>query len=391
VHLGERECSVQRRHQKLIEESPSTAVDPDLRERMGSAALRLARAAGYSNAGTVEFLLLPEGEFAFLEVNARLQVEHPVTELVTGLVLVELQLRVAAGEPLGFAQSDVQLHGHAIEVRVVAEDPLADWLPSSGRIDDCVLPTSVRVDTWVAEGTTVSSYYDSLLAKLIAHGATRDAALANLKDALRRTWIDGVATNLDVLLGTLEEPAFGQGSLHTGFLEEHAIVEGTAEVPEGALAAATAAERFDDPWRARTGWRMGGIDYLLEWVRAGRLHRARLDRDQLRTLGEVLALGQRRVVSLEGRSYRLEPPKGPPLERAARATGGGGLSAPMPARVAKIVVAPGEEVAQNQPLVVLEAMKMEHVVEAPHAGVVAQVCVAVGEQVSAGTELVVLE
>ncbi len=414
VYLAERECSVQRRHQKLIEESPSPAVGPDLRRRMGEAAVRLARAAGYTNAGTVEFLLLPDDEFAFLEVNARLQVEHPVTEQVTGLDLVELQLRIASGEALRVSQSDVvPADGHAIEVRVVAEDPLGGWVPSSGTIERCVFPPTVRVDTWIGDGTVVSSHYDSLLAKVIAHAPTRRQAIATLAAALGRTWIDGVADNLDVLLATLEHPAFQAGDLHTAFLDEHHVVEDTAELPPAVMAAASMAPAppAGDPWRTPSGWRIARADQPSTWMRAGRTHTARVSLETVAVAGKTLSAhplsgdrvaieGQildvsrdrdRLLVAFDGRHFRLRRPPPPGVDRVARSSGAGGdLTAPMPARVVKIAVAAGEDVAQNQPLVILEAMKMEHVVEAPHAGVVGEICVAVGDQVPAGARLVLL-
>ena len=199
---------------------------------MGEAALRLVQAAGYEGAGTVEFLLDATGAFFFLEVNARLQVEHPVTEAVTGLDLVEQQLRVAAGEPLGFAQGDVRLDGHAMELRIVAEDPLTGFLPSTGVVTALDLPGGVRVDTGIEAGSTISPYYDSLLAKVVAHGADRATVVAALVDALDATRIEGVATNVDLLAAVLDEPAFRAGELHTGFLEEHAIVDRLAAVPD---------------------------------------------------------------------------------------------------------------------------------------------------------------
>ncbi len=241
VHLGERECSIQRRHQKLIEESPSPAVTRELRAAMGEAALRLARAAGYRNAGTVEFLLDPSGAFFFLEVNARLQVEHPVTEAVTGLDLVEQQLRVAAGRPLGFDQGAVRLDGHAMELRVVAEDVAAGFLPSTGVVTVRELPVNVRVDAGIAAGGVVSPYYDSLVAKLVAHGQDRADCIAQLREALDATDIQGVATDVELLAAVLDEPAFEAGALHTGFLAEHRIVERLAEVPDEVVAAAAAA------------------------------------------------------------------------------------------------------------------------------------------------------
>jgi 3-methylcrotonyl-CoA carboxylase alpha subunit len=432
VHLGERECSVQRRHQKLIEESPSPAVDSLLRAQLGEAALRLARAAGYTNAGTVEFLLDEQGQFAFLEVNARLQVEHPVTEAVTGLDLVELQLAVAAGEPLPLSQEDVRFDGHAIEVRVIAEDVLAGFLPSSGAIAHVEHSRLVRVDTWVQDATTVSPYYDSLLAKLIAHDVDRATTARRLAQALQETWIDGVADNVDLLLATIEHPAFLEGDLHTMFLSEHHIVESVGAVPAPVMAAVGALDALappsdDDPWRQQTAWRLGRVDQPAAWTRAGRSHQARIAanltgagvqvatggadesvdvrpiavadrRARLSVAGRATTVWddrQRRIVEWEGRSYRLERQKSLSVEETARdrgvAGGTGRLTAPMPARVVRITVTAGQQVSQNQPLVVLEAMKMEHVVEAPHAGVVTEVCVQVGAQVASGAQLLTLQ
>ncbi len=431
VHLGERECSIQRRHQKLVEESPSPAVDATLRAQMGEAAIKLARAAGYTNAGTVEFLLDDKGQFAFLEVNARLQVEHPVTEAVTGLDLVEQQLRIAAGEPLAFTQDEVELAGHAIEVRVIAENPLAGFLPSSGTIAEFHVPSFVRVDSGVAEGSTVSPHYDSLLAKLISHEATRTDALRAMAQALQETVVEGVRTNVDLLLSTIEHPAFVDGHLHTGFLAEHAIVEEVASVPAEVLAAACALDflyphQQDDPWRGPAAWRLGRIAQPAAWVRAGRAHSALVsDGGAARVLEVVVgermlavqplrgdypaAMRRLRVdgrsvtiweqdewcaVEWQGRSYRLQRPPPLSIEDTARDRGASGhtgrLSAPMPGRIVKIAVSPGQQVRPHDPLVVLEAMKMEHVVEAPHAGVVQEVCVEVGQQVAAGELLLAL-
>ena len=421
IHLGERECSVQRRHQKLIEETPSPAVDTDLRARMGEAALRLARAAGYSNAGTVEFLLDEDDRFAFLEVNARLQVEHPVTEAVTGLDLVELQIRVATGEPLALSQSEVRLSGHALEARVIAEDPLAGWVPSSGSITHFNVPGDARVDTWLQAGTTVSPFYDSLLAKVIAHAPTRAEAIALLADALSRTRIDGVRHNVDLLLTVLETPAFVDGDLHTRFLEEHHVLESVAETPAEVIAAASAIDHFQpspaDPWTGPRAWRMARVEQPVMWVRAGREYPARVSEEPLgyavAVNGEVVRpLGPERVdvagtparvtddaslrvVVYQDRTYRLTRAQAPSLETTAQAgrhgAAEGGLSAPMPGRIVKIAVAAGQQVGQNEPLLVLEAMKMEHVVEAPHPGVVAELHVKVGDQVPAGAPLLTLE
>jgi 3-methylcrotonyl-CoA carboxylase alpha subunit len=427
IHLGERECSVQRRHQKLIEETPSPAVDHVLREQMGASALRLARAAGYRGAGTVEFLLDADATFAFLEVNARLQVEHPVTEAVTGLDLVELQLRVASGEPLGLAQSDVRLDGHAIEARVIAEDPLAGFLPSSGTVQVFRFSDSLRVDTWVRDNTTVSPFYDSLLAKVIAHGADRAASVGKLSEALRGMRVEGVRHNVDLLLATVETPAFRRGELDTGFLEEHHVVEELRAVPSAVLAAAAALDHLveppaSDPWQARGAWRQARLGQPTVWTRAAIEHAARvsavegvtrqvlveIDGEHLHVhrglpdgrvlVGEdgVTVQGDAdfRAVVWGGRTYRLERRRPVRVDDVARDRGAGGesgvLTAPMPGRIAKLAVRTGQQVAQNEPLLVLEAMKMEHLVEAPHAASVAEIHVREGEQVSAGALLLTL-
>jgi 3-methylcrotonyl-CoA carboxylase alpha subunit len=428
VHLCERECSIQRRHQKLIEETPSPAVDEDLRQRMGEAALRLARAAGYANAGTVEFLLDEAGQFAFLEVNARLQVEHPVTEAVTRLDLVELQLQVAAGEPLPITQPDIQLDGHAIEARVIAEDPQAGFLPSSGLVEQFDIPPDARVDTWVSAGTRVSPYYDSLLAKVIAYADTRAHATQRLAHALREFRIRGVQNNLDLLLATVESPAFLQGELHTGFLQQHELVDQLSDIPSAVLAAASVMDvllpaHSADPWRAITAWRIARTDQPAAWTRGGATHSARvsspLDSDgvdvetgssmhhvqlisrevplRVSVDGESISVWDNvdhRLVEWRDQSFRLLRTPPPSVEETGRerAAGGGAgsLLAPMPARVVKVNVAEGEQVRQNQPLIVLEAMKMEHVVEAPHAGTVTAVCVEPGQQVAGGMRLLTI-
>ncbi len=441
VHLGERECSVQRRHQKLIEESPSPAVTPSLREAMGDAALRLARAAGYRNAGTVEFLLDESGAFFFLEVNARLQVEHPVTEAVTGLDLVEEQLRVAAGERLGFGQGDVRLDGHAMELRVVAEDVGAGFLPSTGVATAFDLPADVRVDTGIEAGSTISPFYDSLVAKVIAHGPDRPACLERLREAVDETWIEGVATNLDLLAAVLDEPAFVTGDLHTGFLDEHRVADGLGIVPSEVIAAATAARWLGlagqvpppDPWRSGRSWRLGRVAEPSRWrladgtVRAaeaspgGRPGMAMVSvgdeaygvavtgRDaggalQLAVAGvdpgsDATAIvrptaGRRRHASVEwaDRRHRLAPAPPPAVgSLAPDADEPDALTAPMPGRVVRLLVATGDHVVANAPLVVLEAMKMEHVIAASAPGRVTGLHVTVGDRVARGAALVDLD
>ena len=273
VHLGERECSIQRRHQKVVEETPSTALDPSSREALCAAGVAAARAAGYVNAGTVEFLLAPDGTFFFLEMNTRLQVEHPVTEAVTGLDLVRLQLEVAAGRPLPLVQEDVVARGHALECRLYAEDPERDDLPSPGRILHLAEPTGpgIRVDSALAPGVEVTVHYDPLLAKVVTWGFERGESIERMRDALRRTVVLGVVTNLARLRAIVEHPAFAAGELHTGFIEEHLAAPARRRCPPPAAVAAVAAAlsqrgapgRGDgvrvapDPWASRGPWRIG--------------------------------------------------------------------------------------------------------------------------------------
>ena len=449
VHLGERECSIQRRHQKLIEESPSPAVTPRLRAVMGEAALRLARAAGYRNAGTVEFLLDDAGAFYFLEVNARLQVEHPVTEAVTGLDLVEQQLRVAAGEPLGFGQADVRFDGHAMEVRIVAEDVAAGFLPATGVVTAFEIPGAVRVDAAIGAGSAVSPFYDSLVAKVIAHGRDRAEAIGRLHDALDVTRIDGVATNVDLLAAVLDEPAFLAGDLHTGFLAEHRVVEGLVGVPDEVIAAAAAARslapgaaagaadasgvpaaatggRAADPWQSGRPWRLGRAGEPTRWAVGGCEREVMTTLDETRrtarvalgghlievewsggdaAAGWLLTIGGERVlvrprtgagraetVTWRGRRHRIAIAPPPSLEMLSEdADAPDALAAPMHGRIVRIHVAVGDHVRANTPLLVLEAMKMEHVIAASAPGRVTRLHVAVGDQVGRGAPLVDLE
>jgi 3-methylcrotonyl-CoA carboxylase alpha subunit len=272
VHLGERECSVQRRHQKVVEETPSPALTPAEREELCAAGIAAARAAGYVNAGTVEFLLSPDGTLSFLEMNTRLQVEHPVTEAVTGLDLVRLQLEVAAGRPLPLAQEDVVPRGHALECRLYAEDPWNDDLPSPGRVLHLAEPEGpgIRVDSGLDTGSEVSVHYDPLLSKIVTWGRDRAEAIERMRDALRRTVVLGVVTNLARLRAIVEHPAFAAGELHTGFIEEHLaeLAPSPCPPPEAIAAVAAALRRArgrrsvargtaPDPWTALGPWRLG--------------------------------------------------------------------------------------------------------------------------------------
>lgn len=429
LELGERECSIQRRYQKLVEESPAPHLPPEVRASLAEAALRLARAAGYQNAGTVEFILDEAGQFFFLEVNARLQVEHPVTELVTGLDLVELQLRVAAGEPLPLRQADVRRDGHAIECRVIAEDPRAGFLPSPGRVGVFAPPVGVgiRNDVGVNPGSLVPSEYDSLLAKLVVAGRDRMEAVVRLRRALGSYRVAGVQTNLDLLRAIAASEPFAQGFLSTRFLDEHRVIDALDEAPAEVVAAAALADLAprtpssvaSDPWRNAGAWRLGRFEQRSQWEVGARLHEAVATEDlqtgevevvlaDARVRGRVLAPGVVHVgteiahvdqrddgylVTWKGRTYDLRRgggQAGVAEARPSNRTGGvsGLVVAPMPGRVARVAVRTGESVGPHQRLVVLEAMKMEHVLEAPAAGVVRSVEVAPGDQVTRGQVLV---
>ncbi|MGN6188117.1 MAG: acetyl/propionyl/methylcrotonyl-CoA carboxylase subunit alpha [Conexibacter sp.] len=412
LHLGERECSLQRRHQKVIEEAPSPVVSPELRARMGEAACALARAAGYVGAGTVE-LIAPRddpGSFYFLEVNARLQVEHPVTELVTGLDLVELQLRVAAGEPLPLAQDDVTLSGHAVEARVYAEDPANGFLPSTGRVIAYRAPSGARVDSGIEEGSEVTAHYDPLLAKVIASGADRSVALARLDRALAELRVVGPTTNAPWLRALLARPEVRAGELDTTLIERlgPAVASPTLvdDLPGLAVLALLGSPASDDSWDALDGWRLGG-------VRAPA--RMRLDGPSGSALDAVApAVGVRRVrdgLGIEGEGGVLRtvevypdgaavwlvdggvPTRWSVAVDRARGSGaaGGSLDAPMPGTVIDVRVAPGAAVAEGDTLVILESMKMELAIQAPADGVVAEVFVATGDRVAQSAPLVALE
>jgi 3-methylcrotonyl-CoA carboxylase alpha subunit len=443
VHLGERECSIQRRHQKIVEESPCVALDERLRGEMGGAAVRLARAAGYRNAGTVEFMLDADGAFYFLEVNTRLQVEHPVTELVTGYDLVHLQIRVAAGERLPFTQEEVRLRGHAIEARVYAEDP-ATFLPATGPVLALIAPEGpgIRNDPGVEGGDDVTVHYDPMVAKLIVYAPDRAAAVARLRRAIDDYAVLGLTTNLSLLRDIVAHPAFAAGETHTGFLEETGLACWSADpsIPPEVLVAATIFRTLDletqpDPFAVL--WRGGGA-YRHRFVAGGMTHTAAIDRlpgaadapstyrpspiafnvvvdDQpmrvevvaRRGVALFLRFGSRqerfyvarrdRICYLHWRGvhYRLQELE--PLDVDALALGsnaGSGqasLQAPMSGTIVKLLVEQGQRVSAGQPLVVLEAMKMEHAIAAPHAGVVSHVYFQAGQIVDSGAILVDLQ
>jgi len=442
VHLGERECSLQRRHQKVIEEAPSPVLDPAMRARMGEAAVGAAKACGYTGAGTVEFIVphtpagqVPE-EFFFLEMNTRLQVEHPVTELVTGLDLVEQQLRVAAGEPLGFTQEQVTMTGHAVEARLYAEDPARGFLPTGGRILVYAEPSGegVRVDSGVAEGVDVGSAYDPMLAKVIAHGPDRATALGRLDAALRDLTLLGPATNGAFLRLLLAHPDVAAGALDTSLAERIAEDMPPAGLPHDVLVAAAMARLLAlepegahvDPFDIPGGWRIGEPAWAVWRLRpeggdADPVEvrvRGRATAAEVAVAGEPpLAATARRegahgllvTVGGEARRYAYAERGGTALlgrdgatwalreedrlEAARHQHAGdaaGPLVAPMPGTVTVVEVRAGDEVVAGQTLLVVEAMKMEHPIKAPVDGVVAEVLVAAGDRVDMDQRLAVV-
>jgi len=421
IHLHERDCSLQRRHQKVIEEAPAPGMTAALRAAMGQVAVEAARAVGYVGAGTVEFIadatqgLRPDG-FWFMEMNTRLQVEHPVTEAVTGLDLVEWQFRVAAGEALPLAQDRVPLDGHAIEARLYAEDPDRGFLPSTGRIFALALPAGegLRVDAGVAEGDAMTRFYDPMIAKVIAHGATRNAAIERLAAGLERSVIAGVRSNAGFLAGLLRAEEFRAGRHDTGSVERH--LAALAAAPRGldrAAAAAgalallgregPAAEATPDPspWDARDGFQLGGPRELtlpLEVDGAGetatvsyRSGAASVTVEGEGPAGDAVVVGtaDAAYVSRRGRQTVVRLETVDPFD-IAHLGEGGRVVAPMHGKVIEVVVAAGEVVRKGQRLAVIEAMKMEHALTAPVDGTVAELGVRAGSQVAEGELLMTI-
>jgi len=435
VHLFERECSVQRRHQKIIEEAPSPAVDSALRSRLTAAAVSAARAVGYINAGTVEFLLDETGNFYFMEMNTRLQVEHPVTEAITGADLVEWQLRVAAGEPVPATQDEIARHGHAIEARVYAENPFNDFLPSTGRIGRFIHPVGaldLRVDTGFADGDSILIHYDPLIAKIIAWGENRDEAVGRLRRGLARTMITGPTTNLPLLRSVAGHADFIASAMDTGYLDRHlgdVLCEGPG-ADDVALVAAACALQTDgagrtasacdphSPWDRTDGWRAGGGGVRMRFEDAcggarelrlagwnGRYRAAigdsevpvtasRLDPDHLDIrIGDdeyqatVLTDGDECFVGLDFGGFEI---RRVPLYRSTSGSGEEDLHpvAPMPGRIVAVHAAEGDTVEAGQSLLVLEGMKMEYTLVAPVGGVVSRVYFREGDMVEADTPLV---
>ena len=444
VHLGERECSIQRRNQKVIEEAPSAGIDADTRRVLCDGAVALARSVGYQSAGTVEFLVGADGRVNFLEVNTRLQVEHPVTEAVTGLDLVELQLRVAAGEPLPVVQDEVVIQGHAVEVRLVAEDPAADWMPSTGRLDAFRIGDHVRVDTGVHDGVEITPDYDSLLAKVIANGSTRAEATGRLARGLRTAVVSGVRTNLACLLAILDESDFVAARTPTSYLARHpetlfgagptgddrlALLLGAVFEADRTARAADAVTGF-----APSGWRNlrirgqrglwllddepHAIEYVLErdvatvWVGpwpevaedgtlapderrvatvrllAGAAGRQVIELDGHRRVIDVSLDGDAAVTS--GRAGTLTWRRSPRFQVHEAETAGAGPICPLPGTVIAVHVDAGDRVVDGQLLMVVEAMKMEHKITATGPAVVTDVPYAVGDRVDTGDLLVAL-
>ncbi|MEU3824546.1 acetyl-CoA carboxylase biotin carboxylase subunit [Streptomyces sp. NPDC029080] len=414
VHLGERECSLQRRHQKVVEEAPSVLLDEATRAAMGEAAVQAARSCGYRGAGTVEFIV-PGGDpssYYFMEMNTRLQVEHPVTELVTGLDLVEWQLRVAAGERLGFAQEDVRLTGHAVEARICAEDPARGFLPSGGTVLLLDEPQGegVRTDSGLSEGTEVGSLYDPMLSKVIAYGPDRETALRRLRAALARTVTLGVQTNAGFLRRLLAHPAVVAGDLDTGLVERVVDELVSTDVPDEVYEAAAAVrlealrprdEGWTDPFSVPSGWRLGGTPKPPAFhlrVHEPVTYTPRGSATVTDAAVSVTLDGVRHAfhragdwIGRDGDAWQVRDhdPVAASLTRSAHA-GADSLTAPMPGTVTVVKVAVGDEVAAGQSLLVVEAMKMEHVISAPHAGTVAELDVTPGTTVAMDQVLAVI-
>lgn len=445
IHLGERECSIQRRHQKIIEESPSVALTPALRSEMGNAAIRIAQAAHYINAGTLEFMLDTDQSFYFLEMNTRLQVEHPVTELVTGLDLVRQQILIAAGEPLTLQQEKISPRGHAIEVRLYAEDPNQGFLPSTGTLAQFNEPVGpgIRVDSGIATGDEVTQFYDPLIAKLIVYAENRAAAIARLQNAMARIVVLGVTTNSSLLMAIAAHPAYSEGQTYTSFLEEYGLLneqviqDDPAELIRALQAAALCEllpqeqakshSRSSNPWQALGPWRTIGGDRSVTYeyqeqryrvsiapaqaggwlVRIndqaaetidchfGQAHQVLLRKGHELTTATMLRLDEKFLVSVHGQVFSLGRQQPLTVDQAAHSSTGisvqKALTAPMAGTIVKVQVSDGQEVEQRQVLVILTAMKMEHTITAPHAGRVRRVFYKEGDVVRGGAVLVEME
>ena len=418
VHLGERECSLQRRHQKIIEEAPSVFLDEATRAAMGEAACEAARSCGYSGAGTVEFIVpgSDPSSYYFMEMNTRLQVEHPVTELITGVDLVEWQLRVASGAELPFAQGDITLTGHAVEARICAEDPSRGFLPSGGTVLALHEPqgAGVRTDSGLSTGTEIGSLYDPMLSKVIAYGPDRETALRKLRAALADTVTLGVQTNAGFLRRLLAHPDVVAGNLDTGLVEREAeglvpvgvpeeVYEAAVAVREAAHAARPDAGGWVDPFSVPSGWRLGSAPApITHWLRAAGLepvaHQARgvhhVEPDRVTVELDGLTHTFHHAgewLGRDGDAWHLQAydPVAAHLTGSAH-SGADALTAPMPGTVTVVKVAVGDQVVAGQSLLVVEAMKMEHVISAPHAGTVTELDVRAGATVAMDQVLAVV-
>ncbi|MFP3601057.1 acetyl/propionyl/methylcrotonyl-CoA carboxylase subunit alpha [Paraburkholderia sp. SIMBA_053] len=456
VYLFDRDCSVQRRHQKVLEEAPAPGLSAQIKREMGEAAVAAARAVNYVGAGTVEFIMTATGDFYFMEMNTRLQVEHPVTEMITGQDLVEWQLRVAAGQPLPLTQDQLKIDGHAIEARIYAEHPARGFLPSTGTLKHLRMPEGVeftihagagesrkapvRIDSGVREGDTITPFYDPMIAKLIVHGATREEALARMSRALHACEVVGPHTNVEFLQRIVESEPFATGDLDTGLIERHheALFAPVKKPFKEALALALACAALltreggtahgASPWDALSHWRLNsgfaqtlgwlaiessgetgspftvafardgatqtlehdGVREAFSWSSGAGLHEYRATIGDARATGRVFIDGDTFHVFCLGHALAFEWQN--LLAHAADAEHGEGrLTAPMPGKVIAVLVEPGAVVEKGTPLIVMEAMKMEHTIDAPAAGTVSEVLYAVGDQVADGAQLLVLD
>ena len=431
VYLFERDCSVQRRHQKVLEEAPAPGMTPERRQAMGEAAVNAARAVGYVGAGTVEFIANQDGSFYFMEMNTRLQVEHPVTELITGTDLVEWQLRVAAGEPLPLQQQDVHIDGHAIEARIYAENPEKGFLPSTGTLLHLRLPDAVnfaqghvRIDAAVRQGDAITPHYDPMIAKLIVHGDDRSQALARMQQALNTIEIVGPSTNVAFLSRLMATPAFAGAELDTGLIERHhALLFPPADAVPVEMLALWLAKLMasdtarHDPWDSVQGWRLNGsyrrtlrfecddqdFELNLEYSRDG----WRMTTQSQQALLNHIAIDQADVsIQIDGRhlsgrvvrdddrfhvfwqgQHRVISWSDPIAHAGESESEGGRLTAPMPGKIVQLMVDEGASVEKGAPLLIMEAMKMEHTISAPANGKVEALHYAVGDQVAEGAQL----
>ena len=401
VHLFERDCSLQRRHQKVIEEATAPDMPEAMRKAMGEAAVKAAKAVGYVGAGTIEFIAdasegLKADRFWFMEMNTRLQVEHPVTEAITGYDLVEWQLRVASGEKLPATQNDIHAKGHAVEARLYAEDPQKGFLPSIGTLERLSIPEGeVRVDTGVREGDTISPFYDPMIAKVIAYAGTREVAIAKLADALAASQIAGLRTNNAFLIRCLRHPDFISGNIDTGFIGRHESDLVPAPLISGEVLSAAAGQVLreyaapsDDPWSTQDSFRLGGFaQQTAEFV----VDDKRVAVPYAQTRADTLRLSNGDIAVMEQGETFIVHPYDPFVAAESAAAASDRITTPMPGKIIQLLVKPGEAVKKGQPLAVLEAMKMEHTLSAPTDAKVASVEVAQGDQVNDGAIVVRFE